>query len=268
MYIFFYKCVRIFVCKHCHACFFCGGTGQSFAWQQPDRLHRGRKRGELQASPSDRVETWSNFHVGHHGLHHTSHLAAACVLFFYPVSFDIFFYITHIKRKISNENLSIPSSSTKTWGLGSIVFFYQSLYNSIDPRRSLANSLATWAHRPDWNSQTCPTDWLQSLKCPPQDGAAGSSHLLSCCVFVLSFCWTPLPQDGDKSWHTWPSARFLRISLLELLLQQETLDSKSWQHLILRRRQKNWTQSWRTAALQWWRSSACSSRTSKHVNIL
>ena len=139
------------------------------------------------------------------------------------------------------------------------MFFFDHV-TQTKTRRSLANSLATWAHRPDWNSQTCPTDWLQSLKCPPQDGAAGSSHLLSCCVFVLSFCWTPLPQDGDKSWHTWPSARFLRISLLELLLQQETLDSRSWQHLILRRRQKNWTQSWRTAALQWWRSSACSSR--------
>ena len=31
-------------------------------------------------------------------------------------------------------------------------------------------------------------------------------------------------DDDDEFWHTWPSARSLRISLLELQLQQETLD--------------------------------------------
>ena len=53
----------------------------------------------------------------------------------------------------------------------------------INPRRSLANSLATWAHRPDWNSQTCRTDWLQSLKCLPQDGDVFYISFLVVCLF-------------------------------------------------------------------------------------
>ena len=109
----------------------------------------------------------------------------------------------------------------------------------ILPQRSPGNFLVIFRLRPAWNSLTCPMVWRPFPKCQP--------------------------QDGDKFWHTWPSARFLRISLLELQPQQETLDSRSWHHLILRRRPRNWAQSWRTAALQWWPSLACSFRTFQQV---
>ena len=68
---------------------------------------------------------------------------------------------------------------------------------------------------------------------------------------------------GAKFWHTWPSARFPRISLLEPLLQQETLDSRSWQHLTLPRRPKNSTPNSQMEDWQWWPSSACSFRRCK-----
>ena len=38
------------------------------------RLYRRRKRGGLQATSRHRDQTWSHFHVGHHGIHHPSDL--------------------------------------------------------------------------------------------------------------------------------------------------------------------------------------------------
>ena len=62
----------------------------------------------------------------------------------------------------------------------------------------------------------------------------------SVCCSVLQWRCQRAERASERSWHTWLSARFLRISLLEYQLQQETLDSQGvdQQHLILPRRPK------------------------------
>ena len=68
-------------------------------------------------------------------------------------------------------------------------------------------------------------------------------------------------EDGARSWHTWPSARFPRTSLLELLLPQATLDSRCWLLLTLLRKPRSSLPNLLTEDWRWWPSSACSFRT-------
>ena len=99
---------------------------------------------------------------------------------------------------------------------------------------SPASSQAICPHRPVLNLLTCQMDLQQSPRC--------------------------LQQVGDRSWPTWHSARFPRISLLAHLLPLEILASRSWPHPILLRRPKSLVPNLPMAALRWWRSSECSFR--------
>ena len=98
---------------------------------------------------------------------------------------------------------------------------------------SLESCHVIFRHQPGWSSPTCPMDLRQFPRC--------------------------LQQVGDRSWPTWHSARCPRISLLEHLLLRETLASRSWLHLTLKRKRKSSQPSWQTDDLRWWPSSACSS---------
>ena len=96
------------------------------------------------------------------------------------------------------------------------------------------NSLATCLLLLAWSLQTCPMVSPRSPKCQQ--------------------------QVGVRFWPTWPSAKFPRTSLLELLLQLVTLDGSSSHLLIRRSRKQSSMQSWQTEDWRWWQSLACSFR--------
>ena len=96
------------------------------------------------------------------------------------------------------------------------------------------SSLATCLLLLAWSLQTCPMVLPRSPKCQQ--------------------------QVGVRFWPTWPSAKFPRTSLLELLLQLVTLDGSSSHLLIRRSRKQSSMQSWQTEDWRWWPSLACSFR--------
>ena len=116
----------------------------------------------------------------------------------------------------------------------SMVAFLCSQQWDILHRKSPANSLATCLLLLAWSLQTCPMVLPQSPKCQQ--------------------------QVGVRFWPTWPSAKFPRTSLLELLLQLVTLDGSSSHLLIRKSRKQSSMQSWQTEDWRWWPSLACSFR--------
>ena len=65
-------------------------------------------------------------------------------------------------------NIHFCNSTVVGWTYWQCVFILNaSRWNN--PRRSLANSLATYPHPPVWSSPMCPMVWLPSQRSPPQD---------------------------------------------------------------------------------------------------
>ena len=60
------------------------------------------------------------------------------------------------------------NSTIVGWTYWQCVFFLNASHETI-PRRSLANSLATYLHPPVWSSPMCLMVWLPSQRCQPQD---------------------------------------------------------------------------------------------------
>ena len=116
----------------------------------------------------------------------------------------------------------------------SMVEFQCSQRWDTSPQRSRASSLATCLLLLAWSLQMCPMVLPRSPKCQQ--------------------------QVGVKFWPTWPSAKFPRTSLLELLLQLVTLDGSSSHLLIRRSRKLSSMRSWQTEDWQWWPLLACSFR--------
>ena len=86
-----------------------------------------------------------------------------------------------------------------------------------------------------------------------------STYTVKCCSADLrDFVWPRIEalEDGVRSWHTWPSARFPRIRPQELMRMLETLDSRCWLRPTLLRKPRSSVPNLRT----WWLSSACFSR--------
>ena len=118
------------------------------------RFHGRRKRGGLQATSCYRDQAWSHFDVGHHGIHHPSDLD---LLKLRLRSFQYSMFLLY--------NVSISAITLYSCG---IYRQFVCLDETI-PRRSLANSLATYLHLPVWSSPMCLMVWLPSQRSQLQD---------------------------------------------------------------------------------------------------
>ena len=134
----------------------------------------------------------------------------------------------------SHQMAALRTSSDVARLSWSMVEFQCSQQWDTSPQRSLASSLATCLLLLAWSLQMFPMVLQQSPKCQQ--------------------------QVGVKFWPTWPSAKFPRTSLLELLLQLVTLDGSSSHLLIRRSRKLSSMRSWQTEDWQWWQLLACSFR--------
>ena len=127
------------------------------------RLYRRRKRRGLQATSRHRDQAWSHFDVGHHGIHHPSglDLLKLCFKSFKTISVKIIKVCFFVNGHFYN-------STIVGWTYWQCVFSWMHPDETI-PRRSLANSLATYLHPPVWSSPTCLMVWLPSQRSQPQD---------------------------------------------------------------------------------------------------
>ena len=117
------------------------------------RFHGRRKRGGLQATSCYRDQAWSHFDVGHHGIHHPSDLAML-ELRLRSFQYSMFFV-----------NVSMSAITLYSCGI-----YWQFVFlDGTIPRRSLANSLATYLHQLVWSSPMCLMVWLPSQRSQLQD---------------------------------------------------------------------------------------------------